>query len=225
MNVLVINGSPRLNGATGILLQEFAERLREKGELQVDYVDLSKIKMEFCRGCEACYRVGGCVVQDDMEELVKKIRQTDGLVLGTPTYGSNVSGHMKVLIDRGHFVMEQKLLGKMGFALSTYENAAGKSALNVLKRLILFSGGINQSQFLLKIDHNSNPMKQKGVREKIRQKADEYYQAIINQQKKPFVQRILHGIIYRVGLRPRVMKHPQQYAGVLNEWKTLGLYP
>ena len=42
-----------------------------------------------------------------IENLSKNIETADGIIIGSPTYASNVSGQMKVLIDRGHFVIEQ----------------------------------------------------------------------------------------------------------------------
>lgn len=226
MKVIIINGSPRVSGATGRLLQRAAERLSENGGLEVEYVDLSKLKMEFCRGCESCYKMGGCIVKDDdLETLAEKIRRVDGIILGTPTYGSNVSGQMKVLIDRGHFVMEQRLTGKEGLVISTYENAyiAGRSALKILQRLIQYAGGTYRAGLLLKFDHNSDPLKDKAVQGRLDRAVDRYYQALMKRKRKPFFQRIFHAIILNIGLKPRVQRHPQNYAQVIKEWRTLGL--
>lgn len=62
--------------------------------------------------------------------------EADGIILGSPTYVSNVSAQMKVIIDRGHFVIEQLLYIKYAISVATYENYCGKNTSKVLNRLL-----------------------------------------------------------------------------------------
>ena len=111
MRVLIINGSPRKNGVTAAVLHRIEENLRGAG-IEVLFYNLEEMKMSHCTGCNYCYRIGHCCMEDDAELLSKRIEEADGIVLGSPTYASNVSGLMKDFIDRGHFVMEQLLYKK-----------------------------------------------------------------------------------------------------------------
>ena len=105
MKIIVINGSPRKNGLTASILHAVEKELISPG-ITVEYYDLTDLEIGHCLGCCSCYKTGHCHINDDAEMLSEKIRQADGLVLGSPTYASNVSGLMKDLIDRGHFVIE-----------------------------------------------------------------------------------------------------------------------
>ena len=108
MQVLIINGSPRKNGVTAAVLHRIEENLRGAG-IEVLFYNLGEMKMSHCTGCNYCYRTGHCYMEDDAELLSKRIEEADGIVLGSPTYASNVPGLMKDFIDRGHFVIEQLL--------------------------------------------------------------------------------------------------------------------
>lgn len=118
MQVLIINGSPRKNGVTAEVLHRIEENLRKAG-IDVLFYNLGEIKMSHCIGCNYCYRTGHCCIEDDAELLSKRIEEADGIVLGSPTYASNVSGLMKDFIDRGHFVIEQLLHKKYCIAVAS----------------------------------------------------------------------------------------------------------
>ncbi len=118
MKILIINGSPRTKGVTATVLHMMEEELVSRGA-DVEFVNLSEIKMAHCLGCCGCYKNGHCCIDDDAEVLSVRIADADGIVLGSPTYASNVSGLMKDCIDRGHFVIEQLLHGKYCITLAT----------------------------------------------------------------------------------------------------------
>ena len=92
-------GSPRKNGVTAEALHMIENSLVAEG-IDVEFCNLSDIKMAHCVGCCSCYKTGHCCINDDAEELSQRIAEADGLVLGSPTYASNVSGLMKDFIDR-----------------------------------------------------------------------------------------------------------------------------
>ena len=84
-SVLGIVGSPRRNGNTEILVDEFLKAAEENGAA-VHKVILSKLDIGPCRACDSCRKSGKCVQKDDMEELATKMKNSDVLVLGTPVY-------------------------------------------------------------------------------------------------------------------------------------------
>ncbi len=154
MKIVIINGSPRRNGATAVLLHSIEKQLLSHGA-DVEYYDLSVLNMSQCRGCCACYSTGKCVFNDDAEKLSLAIGRADGLVLGSPTYASNVSGHMKLLIDRGHFVIEQLLTGKHCVTVATGENYGSKDTGRILNKLVLYSGGKLVRKIVVNVPFNS----------------------------------------------------------------------
>ena len=102
MNVLILMGSPRLQGNTAELCKPFMEELEEKGA-EVRYVTLADKQIAPCLGCYACQNVSGgygCVQKDDMYAVVEEIRRADLIVFATPIYAWYCTGFMKNVLDR-----------------------------------------------------------------------------------------------------------------------------
>lgn len=99
MKILIINGSPQEKGTLAGLLHIAQENLKEKNE--VEWIDVVYLKFALCKGCMKCRATGSCILpEDDAHRMAEKIRQTDCLIVGTPTYWGNMSGHLKILFDR-----------------------------------------------------------------------------------------------------------------------------
>lgn len=102
MKILAVNGSPRgRDGNTEQLLQPFLNGARSAGA-EVEVIYLKDKRIGHCLGCSACLMKtpGVCVQQDDMTELLEKLRQADTIVYATPLYFYTVSGLMKNFLDR-----------------------------------------------------------------------------------------------------------------------------
>ncbi len=102
MKILMINASPRNNGATSAILKALQISLANYRDVNIKCIHLSDLKLNYCSGCAVCYKTGSCFMKDDLENLSIEISQADGVIFATPTYVSNVTGQMKTLIDRGH---------------------------------------------------------------------------------------------------------------------------
>ena len=97
--VLIISGSPRKNGNSDTLCNEFMKGAEESGN-QVEKIRLAEKKLNFCTGCGVCNTTHKCVQKDDMEEMLNKMVEADVIVLATPTYFYGMSGQLKTFIDR-----------------------------------------------------------------------------------------------------------------------------
>ena len=98
--VLILEGSPRRNGNSAILSEEFARGAEEAG-CSVEKVRVCGRKIAGCLGCNACYRNGGtCVQKDDMAEVREKMLAADVIVLASPIYFYSMPAQMKAVIDR-----------------------------------------------------------------------------------------------------------------------------
>lgn len=83
--VLILEGSPRRNGNSAILSEEFARGAKEAGG-DVEKVWITGKKIAGCLGCNGCYRNGGeCVLKDDMAEIREKMLAADVIVLVSPS--------------------------------------------------------------------------------------------------------------------------------------------
>ncbi len=98
MRILLLNASPKANGATQEILRTVREALPESVESEL--VCLGEYTLQYCLGCKACYETCRCVRQDDMGVLLQKMDQADALVIAAPSYWADVPGQFKVFIDR-----------------------------------------------------------------------------------------------------------------------------
>jgi len=102
MKVTIFNGSPRgKKGNTHLMVKEFSKGA-VLGRAEVENVFLVKKKIRPCRGCFTCWikTPGKCVIKDDMPELIHKFGESDIVVFATPVYVDNVTGIMKIFMDR-----------------------------------------------------------------------------------------------------------------------------
>lgn len=221
MQVLIINGSPRINGSTSKLLHLIEDDLKDSG-IDVEFFDLSKINMSHCIGCCSCYKTGHCCIDDDAEKLSNIISEADGIVLGSPTYASNVSGLMKNFIDRGHFVIEQLLHNKYCITVVTGENYGNNKALKVLSDLVLFSGGRLSGKICATLPFNDLQSVDGRLNKKIHNASRSLIKGLKRRSIYP-LQRFFHSVVFYAGIKPFVSKKGVQYQGVTRKWKEYGI--
>ncbi|MCL2201350.1 MAG: flavodoxin family protein [Oscillospiraceae bacterium] len=112
MNVCILMASPRLNGNTAEILKPFVKTLTNAGAA-VNYITLSDKDIKPCKGCYACQHIAdeyGCVIKDDVQDIVNAIIMCDTIVFATPIYTWYCTAPMKALLDR-HYGLN-KFYGK-----------------------------------------------------------------------------------------------------------------
>lgn len=222
MKIIIINGSHRKNGATASILYEMVQKMKTYPNVEIQSYNVADLNLKYCVGCCKCYKNGKCIFNDDIEKLSEDIETADGIIIGSPTYAGNVSGQMKVIIDRGHFVIEQLLFGKYAISVSTYENYGGKDTAEILNRLLYYSGAAISNSLVIKTPFSSNPLSSQKTYNTVNKAADKFYKDIHN-QKKYLCQKIRHFIIFRFGILPFVRKKGNEYQGVIAKWEKHGL--
>lgn len=104
MQVLMISGSRNPKGQTATAAGAFVQGVRDQGGTVQEFY-LPQLNIERCRQCEdngwgICRTEGACVIEDDLAELVDRIREADGVVLANPVYFSDVSESLRTFLDR-----------------------------------------------------------------------------------------------------------------------------
>ena len=102
MKITSFNGSPRgRNSISHIIVSEFLEGARKSGA-EAENVFLVEKEIGYCKACLSCWTKtpGECIQKDDMAELLERVIQSDIVVFATPVYADNVTGIMKMFIDR-----------------------------------------------------------------------------------------------------------------------------
>jgi multimeric flavodoxin WrbA len=147
MKAVALNGSPRRGGNTEILLKQVLETLTAAG-WETEFVQLGGASI---RGCQACYQCfekknSRCSQKDEFfNECFEKMVEADAIVLGSPTYFTDVSAEMKALLDRAGLVALANgglFRGKIGAAVVAVRRGGGTHAFDTMNHMFLMSGAI-----------------------------------------------------------------------------------
>jgi multimeric flavodoxin WrbA len=102
MKILAISGTPHKNiGASTILVDQVFESIRKVDpSADCETIFLASKKIGYCTGCGICLSRGDCPQKDDMDEIMQKMSESDGLILSSPVYAFHVTAQMKTFVDR-----------------------------------------------------------------------------------------------------------------------------
>ncbi len=106
MKVIAVNGSARRDGNTALLLQTVLTVLAGE-RIETEMIQLAGERVYGCRACYQCRKNKNrrCAIDDDIiNACLEKLFDADGILLGSPTYFTDVTSEMKALIDRAGFV-------------------------------------------------------------------------------------------------------------------------
>lgn len=104
--VLLLSGSPRKKGNTMQVLAECAKVLEDNG-IETETVSLAGKKIQSCLGCRKCGEKGECVQDDGLNEIIAKLRQCHGFVVGSPVYFGTARGDTMSAVQRIAMVNRQ----------------------------------------------------------------------------------------------------------------------
>ena len=142
MKVVAVNGSPRADGNTFILLNLVLQELGNQ-EIETELVQLSGKNLHGCIACYRCFenKDQRCSVKDDFaNDCIERMIGADGIVLGSPTYFSDVTAEIKALIDRAGFVSRANgnlYTNKVGLALAVMRRSGAFHALDTMNHFLL----------------------------------------------------------------------------------------
>jgi multimeric flavodoxin WrbA len=102
MNVLAINGSSRKDGNTALLIKHVFSALEAEG-IETELVQLAGHTIRGCNNCGVCRTLKNkrcSIANDPVNEIIAKMIEADGIILGSPVYFSDITPELKALIDR-----------------------------------------------------------------------------------------------------------------------------
>lgn len=144
MKVLGINGSARNDGNTALLIREAFKQIAAEG-IETELVQLAGKPVRGCTACGSCYQRKDrrCVITTDpVNEIIGKMEQADGIILGSPTYFADVSAEMKALIDRAGYVgraNESMWRRKVGAGVVAVRRCGAIHAFDTINHFFLIS--------------------------------------------------------------------------------------
>jgi len=147
MKAVAINGSPRKGGNTELLLRRVLAPLAAAG-WETELIQVGGTSIRGCRACYACFekKNSRCSQQDEFfDKCMEKMVAADAIVLGSPTYFTDVSAEMKALLDRAGLVAVANgglFRGKIGAAVVAVRRGGGTHAFDTMNHMFLMSGAI-----------------------------------------------------------------------------------
>lgn len=144
MYALAVNGSPRKGGNTEILLNTALEPLQEAG-WETEFVQVGGKAIRGCLACGKCRETQNmqCIQGKDIfNEIMEKMVRADALILGSPTYFTDVSAEMKALLDRSGYVALANgriFRGKIGAAVVAVRRAGATHVYDTINHMFLMN--------------------------------------------------------------------------------------
>ena len=99
MKVLLLNGSPKASGNTALALREMEKVFLQEG-IEVETVQVGHLDIRGCMACNSCFKTDRCVIDDIVNDLAAKLREADGMVVGSPVYFASANSTLTAVLDR-----------------------------------------------------------------------------------------------------------------------------
>jgi multimeric flavodoxin WrbA len=144
IKVVAFNGSARKDGNTAILLNVALDELIGEG-IETELIQFAG---ENLSGCTACYKCAEnkdqkCVVtKDRVNEYIARMKQAQGILLGSPTYISDMTANMKALVERSTIVSRNNgnlFKRKIGAAVVSVRRAGSTHVLSSINYFFLIN--------------------------------------------------------------------------------------
>lgn len=109
---LFIMGSPRKDGNTAFLTNKLIDSLNDK--YVTERIFLTDYNISPCKECYYCIDKDECSIEDDMQELYIKLKETNLIILSSPIFMGGVSATLKAFMERTWHLRRGQLMGKTG---------------------------------------------------------------------------------------------------------------
>ena len=139
MKVLMLNGSPHVEGNTSIALKEMVKVFEQEG-VEVDYVDLGMKDIRSCICCGKCKELGKCVFNDIVNDLAVKFEAADALVVGSPVYYASANATLVAALTRIFFSTSFDKTMKLGASVVCCRRGGASATFDELNKFFTISG-------------------------------------------------------------------------------------
>lgn len=139
MRVLIINGSPRVNGNTSLALEEMVKIFEAEG-VEVENVQIGNKDVRGCVACGSCGKTGKCVFDDVVNELSPKFEAADGLVLASPVYYASANATLIACLDRLFYSTHFDKTMKVGASVIVARRGGLSATYDMLNKYFGISG-------------------------------------------------------------------------------------
>ena len=139
MKVLLINGSPHVQGCTHVALTEVAKALNEDG-IETQEFHIGGKGIHGCVACGGCAKTGLCIYRDDpVNECIQLAAAADGIIVGSPVYFAGPNGSLCAFLDRMFFLKSDKYAYKPAAAVVSCRRGGASAAFERLNKYFMIS--------------------------------------------------------------------------------------
>jgi len=144
MKVIAINGSPRKNGNTELLLKEVTNTLEKHG-IETEIIRIGGKKVHPCTACMKCKKEkdGQCHIKNELlNKILQKMIEADGILIGSPVYFSDVTAETKALLDVAGYALRaagNPLKRKAGAAVIAVRRAGAIHSFDSINHFFLIN--------------------------------------------------------------------------------------
>ena len=139
MKVLLLNGSPHPHGCTARALEEMIRVFRAEG-IETELLQVGTQSIRGCVSCGSCGKTGKCVFEDLVNQAAPKLREADGLVIGSPVYYGSPNGTLLAFLDRLFYSTSFSKHMKVGAAVVSCRRGGNTASFDVLNKYFTISG-------------------------------------------------------------------------------------
>lgn len=136
--ILLINGSPHEHGCTYTALMEVKKALEECGQ-KTELCWIGSKPVAGCIACGKCYESGKCVFDDQVNDLLARSAEFDGMVVGSPVYYAGPAGQLCAFLDRLFYASAGRWSGKVGAAVVSCRRGGATAAFDRLNKYFSIS--------------------------------------------------------------------------------------
>lgn len=136
--VILLNGSPHKEGTTNRALTEVKRTLESEG-IEAEIIHVGHLSVRGCSGCYACGKLKKCVHDDIVNEIAEKLRDADGLVIGSPVYYASPNGGFLALLDRLFYSSRFDKSMKVGASVVAARRGGCTASFDVLNKYFTIS--------------------------------------------------------------------------------------
>ena len=139
MKVLLINGSPKVNGNTALALQEMADVFAREG-IEAEIIHVGNQAIRGCVACGSCGKLGKCIFDDAVNEVAAKFEAADGLVIGSPVYYASANATLMAFMQRLFYSSRFDKTMKVGASICVARRGGCSSTYDEMNKYFGISG-------------------------------------------------------------------------------------
>ena len=139
MKVLLLNGSPRVNGNTMVALNEMVKVFAEEG-VEAEIIQVGNRETRGCIACGACGKNGKCVFDDVVNEIAPKFEEADGIVVASPVYYASANATLIACLDRLFYSTSFDKRMKVGASVAVARRGGCSATFDELNKYFTISG-------------------------------------------------------------------------------------